>query len=346
MSAGILAIRPRNLGDVVLLTPALRALGRGHSDAELHVITDPPFAALVAAQPGVTRVWTTPRSAGETLGLLARLRARRWDWAIDFFGNPRTAFLAAACGARRSAGYDLRGRGRAYRVRVPRGAERGGHREYAAATHVRLAVAAGGIANGVVPSLSLPAHARESAMQLLQHAGIREPQRAVGLVAAGSWPTKTWPEAHAALLARLLRERGREVLLLAGPGEERVTRAITSLAPGLALLPPCDVPALAAVIERLGAVVGTDSGPRHLAVALGVPSYSWFGPTHPDNWTPEDPRHGYWRSPLPCAGCDRTRCPHWNCLPGLDPAEAGERVLVHLERHERHASDFRPAAGA
>jgi ADP-heptose:LPS heptosyltransferase len=344
--SGILAIRPRNLGDVVLVTPALRALLSGRSGAVLHVVTDPPYVELIAALPGVTRVWPMPASAAATLRLIARLRGLGLDWAVDFFGNPRTALITAMCGARSNAGYDLRGRGRAYRVRVPRTRMIEGRREYAAATHVRLAEAAGGRADGVEPRLTLSARAREEAARILAGCGLHDPRHAIGLVAAGSWPTKTWPQAHAALLARRLREAGREVLLLAGPREEHVTAAITELAPGLAVLPRCDVPALAAVIERLGAVVGTDSGPRHLAIALDVPTYTWFGPTHPDNWTPGDPRHAYWRSPLPCSGCDRTRCPHWNCLPELTPSEAGERVLAHLERHERNAADLRPAAGA
>jgi len=344
--SGVLAIRPRNLGDVVLVTPALRALHRGHPAAELHVVTDPAYAELIAALPGVAHVWPMPATAMATLRLIARLRAVRFEWAVDFFGNPRTALIAATCGARRSAGYDLRGRGRAYRVRVPRTQVRDGRREYAAATHVRLAKAAGGVEDGASPRLLPTARSREAGAAALAQAGVRDPRRAIGLVAAGTWPTKTWPQAHAALLARRLRAEGREVLLLAGPGEEQVTASLVSLVPGLAMLPPCDVPALAAVVERLGAVVGTDSGPRHLAIALDVPTFTWFGPTHPDNWTPEDARHAFWRTPLPCAGCDRTRCPHWNCLPELTPTEAGERVLAHLERHERSAADLRPAAGA
>ena len=51
-------------------------------------------------------------------------------------------------------------------------------------------------------------------------------------------------------------------------------------------LPPCGVGELMAVIERLAAVVGTDSGPKHLAAALGVPTFTWYGPTHPDTWSP------------------------------------------------------------
>ncbi len=125
------------------------------------------------------------------------------------------------------------------------------------------------------------------------------------------------------------------VLLVAGPGEEAVSGALSRLVPGLAVLPACDVPTLAGVIARLEGLVGTDSGPRHLAAALGVPTFAWFGPTHPDNWQPPGEAHAFWWTPLPCRGCDRTACPHWSCLPGLAPEDAAARVLAHLERHGR-----------
>jgi len=79
------------------------------------------------------------------------------------------------------------------------------------------------------------------------------------------------------------------------------------------------------------------------AAALGIPTFAWFGPTHPDTWQPPGERHGHWRTSLPCRGCDRTRCPHWNCLPGLAGADAAARVLAHLARHVR---DGQTAPGA
>src|SRR5262249_14376618 len=105
------------------------------------------------------------------------------------------------------------------------------------------------------------------------------------------------------------------------------------LAPGTRVLSAPDVAALAGVIAPLRALVGTDSGPRHLAVAFGVPTYTWFGPAHPAAWTPDDPRHAYLRTNLPCRACERTRCAHWNCLPSLSAEEASGRVMEHLFSH-------------
>ena len=351
MSRRILAIRPRALGDVVLVTPALRALRRGHPNSTLEVLTEARYAPLVEGLAGVERVWTLERTGSATMRLIAALRARQFELAVDFFGNPRTALIAALSGARRTAGYELRGRGRAYHVRVPRtlatvDAKGIRHREYAAATHVRLALAVGGIADGLDARIAFSPVGEAAALGLLARAGVREPARTVGLIAAGTWATKTWPAVNAGRLARALAASGWEVLVLAGPGEEAVVESVRRHAGAIAVLPPCGVPELASVIRRLGAVVGTDSGPIHLAGACGVPTFAWFGPTHPETWTPPGERHAHWWTSLPCRGCDRTACPHWNCMPQLTAPDAAARVLTHLERHGRSASDLRPAAGA
>ena len=347
----ILAIRPRALGDVVLVTPALRALKRGHPEATLEVLTEARYGPLVEGLPGVDRVWTLERTTAATARLIGALRARSFDLAVDFFGNPRTALIAALSGARRTAGYELRGRDRAYQVRVARtlatvDAAGVRHREYAAATHVRLALAVGGVADGLDARIAVSPAGEAAAPGLLARAGVREPARTVGLIAAGTWATKTWPAVNAGRLSRALSAGGWEVLVLAGPGEDEVVEAVGRHAGAVAVLPPCGVPELASVIRRLGAVVGTDAGPIHLAGACGVPTFAWFGPTHPETWTPPGERHAHWWTSLPCRGCDRTVCPHWNCMPELTAPDAAARVLSHLERHGRSAADLHPAAGA
>jgi ADP-heptose:LPS heptosyltransferase len=347
MPEAILAIRSRALGDLVLLTPALRALRAGHPGAALEVVTEARYAPLLEGIEGIDRVWALERSQLGTLRLAAQLRRGRYAWAVDFFGNSRSTLLAVASGARRIAGFDVRGRERFYHVRAPRAvAMPPGRREYTAEAHVRLAAAAGGRADGEGPRLDLTAASRAAGARALAEARVAEPGRTVGLVAFGSWPTKTWPLGHAIRLALRLSEHGHPLVLLAGPGETRVAEAMRRFVPDLRVLPPCGPAALAGAIGLLRAVVGTESGPRHVAVALDVPTYTWFGPTHPDSWTPPDPRHGFWQTSLPCRACDRTRCPHWNCLPSLDPEEAARRVITHLDAHGRTTARLDPAARA
>src|SRR5262249_33198137 len=108
----------------------------------------------------------------------------------------------------------------------------------------------------------------------------------------------------------------------------------------------CDVPALAAVIARLAGVIGTDSGPRHLAAALGRPTFAWFGPTHPDNWTAADRSQGVWWTPAPCRGCNRTAGATWVCMTGLHPDRACELVQEHFFPHVERSAALGPAAGS
>jgi len=338
VSDAVLAIRLRALGDVVLTTPALRALHRGAPGATIDVVTEARYAPLLEGLPGVGRVIGLARGGGPGLAMpdaVRAVRARRYARAVDFFGNPRSALLTAASRAPATYGYDLRGRRNAYRHRVARDVPPvAGRLEYAAASHVRLAVAAGGVADGLRARVTVSEAARAQATELLAAAGVDAPSRTLGLVPAGTWGTKTWPPAHMAWFARHVLASGRALLALTGPGEDAVTRTLVELAPGTRVLPPCDVPALAAVIERLAGVVGTDSGPRHLAAALGRPTFAWFAPTHPDNWTPPgEPMHGTFWSPVPCRGCNRTACPHWVCLPTLHPDAAFALADAHFRAH-------------
>ena len=346
----ILAVRPRALGDVVLITPALRALARGRPDATIEVATEPRYRALLDGLAGIAKVRDLERGTRGLMKLAAALGPPRVDLVVDFFGNPRTALLARVCGARRSAGFAMRRRAWLYDVRVPRSLATSRDsrmdREYAAAANVRLAEAVGGVRDGLETRVARSPDAARVARALLEQAGISGARPPVGLLAAGTWPTKTWPAASSGLLARELVASGREVLLLAGPGEDAVTGTVRRLEPRVRVLPPCDVGALVSVIGMLSAVVGTDSGPKHVAAALGVPTFTWYGPTHPATWSPPGDIHGRWWTPLPCRACDLTSCPHWNCMPGLTPERAARLVLDHLERHERSAADLRAAAGA
>jgi ADP-heptose:LPS heptosyltransferase len=343
--ARILAVRLRALGDVVLTTPALRALNRGYPGVPIEVVTERRYAALLEGLPGIERVWAIDRSTVETARLTATLARRDFGLAVDFFGNPRSALIASRSGAPRVAGYDLRGRSAAYHVRVPRTVVAAdGRREHAAATHVRLAEAVGGVSDGLDARIAVaPAARAPPADALLARRGAH-PARTIGLIAAGTWPTRD--------LARIARGRARapparrQARRAAdrGPGRETCDCDARAAGPSLRVLPRCDVAEMVAVIQRgSGRSWAPTGGPRRVAAALGIPTAAWFSPTHPDNWNPPGERHGHWFTPLPCRGCDRTQCPQWSCLPTLAPEHAAGLVLEHLGRH---AAAFGPAARA
>ncbi len=120
----ILLVRLRLIGDVVFTTPAIGALRRRFPDAHLTYLVEAPAEPVVTHHPDLNAIIVLERPRGLArlrydLQLASRLRAERFDVAIDFHGGPRSGFLTWATGARQRIGYDLPGRGWCYTTRIP-----------------------------------------------------------------------------------------------------------------------------------------------------------------------------------------------------------------------------------
>ncbi|HUT23133.1 MAG TPA: glycosyltransferase family 9 protein, partial [Sumerlaeia bacterium] len=194
------------------------------------------------------------------------------------------------------------------------------------------------------PDLSQERTALQPFLRSLPHGG-KAP--AIVLNPGAGWETKRWPPRHFASLARLIAERAtrnpmldRPMILVWGPDEEPLCRDILSAAglpPGrLVLAPSTNLRELAVLLEAAAAVVGGDTGPVHLAAALGAPVLGIYGASDPV-------RNGPWGEghkviacdAVPCAPCWRTRCNRaesLECLAALSPdrvADAVCDVLMH-----------------
>ena len=121
----ILLIRLRLIGDVVLTTPVIRALRRTFPDAHLTYLVEPSAAPVIARNPHLNDVVVSPLLQGaarvrEDVRLGLQLRRQRFDTVIDFHGGPRSSLLAWLTGARTRIGYQMKGRGWMYSVRIER----------------------------------------------------------------------------------------------------------------------------------------------------------------------------------------------------------------------------------
>ncbi|MFZ2089409.1 MAG: glycosyltransferase family 9 protein, partial [Desulfobaccales bacterium] len=148
------------------------------------------------------------------------------------------------------------------------------------------------------------------------------------------WPTKLWPEAHwARLAAWLAREKGFQVIITGSPADRELAEEIVSQtgAPLLNLAGRTSLEELAALLQMARLAVTTDTGPMHLACALGTPVVALFGPTAPWRTGPFGEGHQVLRLPLPCSPCFRRQCPEPRCLrelPASAAREAVEKILV------------------
>lgn len=318
----ILIVRLSALGDVVHALPALAALRAAHPRAFIGWAVEDRAASLLEGHPQLDRLHVVPRAAWskairhDPAGVLRSLRRtlrglreERYEVSLDFQSNLRSSLLAWASGARRRVGqprpYAKEG-SRALSTEAPPAVARDVHK-----IDRNLALLEPlGIPRGAAPR---PVVAEPAAATALGEAFVaRGGPRVIvhpGVSAFGA--LKAWREDRFADLARrLLADGARVYFAYGGAAEEAVARSLAAQAPGAELTPrTAGVLELAALLRRADLVVGVDSGPLHLAAALGAPVLGLYGPKHPGTYGP------YWapsevaRSGLDCSPCRHRRCP-------------------------------------
>jgi len=324
----VLVLRHRAAGDLLLTTPALRALRAGLPSARIEVLVSRGTASLLSGNPDVNEVLELDRrsllSQAARYGGLAR---GGYDLVLDMVSNPRSALMTALTRAPLRVGYDLPGRRYAYTIRVPREpvGPHGPLVRYAPEASLDLVRAIGIPSRGLFLTLRVPPEAQAGIDSWIKGCGLGSRPIAACLP-AGTWPSKTWmPERFADVMDAL--HESADVVWLWGPGEEALARECRGRMKATSTLAPeAGWGELAALIRRSAILVSNDSGPKHLAVALGVPTVTIFGPTHPGAWQPPSGPHATVEAAgLTCLHCNHTHCPlpgdrHMRCMRDVSAA--------------------------
>jgi len=331
----ILVIKLRAIGDVVLETAVLPNLRSAFPRARIVFLTGPPAAEVVIGNPCIDAVMIAPRSGGwkKDWAFLRLLRAQGFDLVFDLFGNPRSALMTLVSGARYRIGYAFRGRKYAYNLRVPPR----GHLVHEVEFNLDSLRAIG------VPILERRIHfpldesSRQFAAAFFWEQKLQD-ALVVAVNASGGWITKRWPLGNFAKLAdRLVRDYGAKVLLSWGPGEREDIEQLRSLMIEEAVvIPPTSLKQLAAILERCDLVVSNDSGPMHIAAAVGTPVVGIYGPTNPWLQGPVGEGHHIVRKEsLACLICNRVQCPysHLACMNTLTVEEVFAAVGQCIDRN-------------
>ena len=354
----ILVVRVDLIGDVVLSLPAVRALRRAYPDATIDMLTLRSTAAILAGErDDIARVLTFDPSAWrwpvgllrvrpwrDALTLLKDLRAAKYDLAISVSGDIGS-ILTRLSGAPRRVGYADEAYGSFLTDTLPGG--RYQRRQHEVRYVLALAERAGGdvqpgndlLTLHVVPEAAAQVRAiledararlKRSGPTVALHTGARNGQ-------AKRWP----PEQFAALAQRLARDLDALVLLVGGPTEQALARAVTALcdAPLVDLVGNTSLPELVALLHDCDLLVTGDSGPMHIACAVRTPVVALHGPTDPGLSGPTDPSALIlWRR-LWCAPCydasATAECRFGNpvCMKSLGPDLVYSAVRRQLIRH-------------
>ncbi len=341
----ILVIRHRAGGDLLLTTPALRALRAAVPNARIDVLASRGMGGILHGNPDVDRVVEFDRkSLASGLALYVRLARGGYDAVLDLVSNPRTAFLTRLTRARVRVGYDIAGRRGAYTLRVPRepiGADGRPVIRYAPEAALDVVRAAGIEARGLDLTFRVSAEAEAAADRWLASPEARRDASLpiVACLPTGSWPAKTWaPERFAEAMDALAGAA--TILWIWGPGERAAVEAARAAMRGPSLLaPPTGWQELGGLLARCSVLVSNDSGPKHIAVALGVPTVTIFGPTHPGTWhPPAGPHTALEADGLECLHCNANVCPlpgerRMRCMRDVGAARVADaaRALLHSQ---------------
>lgn len=290
----VLVVRVGAMGDVLHALPGVAALRQQRPEVLVDWVVDPRWAPLLMNGEGVgpvvsrvhlaeTRLWSRAPFSRATrrsvLQLKTALRQSEYRLTVDLQGTLRSAIIGRFAGKQPHAGFDDP-RERAARLfytdPVPR---QGRHVTEQGAALLGRAVLGADLSP--LPSVALPVEpAKEEWAQGIA-ASAPDGKRFVLLAPTAGWRAKQWPVEQFAALARALAERGYGVLSNAARADEPVARALLEASGGVVRPLPCSVAELIALTQRAALVVGGDTGPVHLAAALGVPTVALFGPTDP-----------------------------------------------------------------
>ena len=284
--ARILVQSAMKMGDAVMASGGVRALRERFPRAEIDGLASPASAEVWEMIPAVGCVYVLDnpiyhlrngaiRGFGEAAAVFREIRARRYDWAVDFVGDLAGNWSLARTGARAAVAHDSMGGGPWLTHVVPRDWSRGHQIEIMAETLGFLGIEGGSPAMELAPS----AGAHAEAARLRAAHSLADRGFLVCVPGAGA-PSKAWPaERFAAALDRFAETRGLPVVLAGSRGEADLVRRVAAGTRARTVeLVGLPLGVVTALLDGALAFLGNDSGPAHLAGARGIPRVVLFGP--------------------------------------------------------------------
>ncbi|MEE9910669.1 MAG: glycosyltransferase family 9 protein [Deltaproteobacteria bacterium] len=335
----ILIVKLSAVGDVIHTLPSLAALRRLYPDAHITWVVEEEAADLVIHHPQLDAVLVFRRKsfikkikAGrfraawqEARSFLAALHSRPYDLVIDFHGLFKSSIVVCLSRGKRKLGYDSwQELNRLFlNERIPEDMNKHAVDRYL--DFPRYLGAAAGRPEFVLP-IDPAAKAKSQALLESRHL---EKKKYIAVNPVALWDTKLWDDLKFARLADIISQRLNIPVVFTGRDKEsldKITLKMSTKAVNIG--GQTTLPELACIYKDALAVITTDSGPMHLAAAVGTPVIALFGPTDPARTGPYGTGHIIIRAGLPCSPCLLKKCPTRKCMEDIMP----EQVFAALEK--------------
>jgi lipopolysaccharide heptosyltransferase I len=344
----ILILKPSSLGDVVQALPVLRLLKQHYRDGEIYWWIETGNAALLEGDPDLAGIfrfdrerWATPWHWGDIWKSIQELRQHKFDLIIDLQSLARTGTVGWLANGKCFVGlHDWRELATGYHdITVSRPSPNA----HAVDWYLE-----------VLKALDVPVHfnfewlpKRATVAREVEALWPMNGAPMIALLPGARWENKRWPAQHFHELVGELSMRHHELhfTILGSKTDSPLAHAISSAAPEacLDLTGRTSLPQMIEVIRKCAAVITNDTGPMHIAAALGKPVVGIFGPTNPLRTGPYGQvEHALQRKDLPCVPCLKPFCAYHEplaCLRGILPAQVAREVLNRLEHRRSGVSE-------
>ncbi len=340
----ILIVKLSAIGDVIHTLPALNALRKHYPEAHITWLTEEAAYPLIEGHHALNRIllsrrkqWikgirgaSRSRSLKEAYLFIKELRDTRYDLIIDFQQLLKSSVPVALARGRRKIGY---GRGMEHQEhsyvflneRIPAVSM-----EIHALTRNMLLLKSLGIkADEIVFDIPVQAHDRHLTDELLSQHEIKPSEPLIAVNPVAKWETKLWSEKKFSELADRLTEIYSVRVIFTGGPEDRDT--VEEIIAGMRhravnLAGETNLKMLAALYEKTACLISTDTGPMHLAAAMGTGVVALFGPTAPWRTGPFGSGHQIIRAGLECSPCFKRRCRTVECMARIGVADVLEGI--------------------
>ncbi len=344
----IVVFMPTWVGDVVMATPALRALRSRFADAHITLLTKPNTVAVLEPGEWMDEIIAWPKASSklakwfEPFSVGRTLRAMNFDWAVLLSNSFRSALTANVARIARRIGYDRDGRGWLLTDRIPPRRE---GRKFEMVSTVDYF-------NELIATLDceMPSQQMELAVNDEDVAAVESRLREWGIAeyrplvvvnpGASFGPSKLWsPERYGEVADRLVKQNGASVVVTFGPGERDLAKQVCKVMDSKSFLvddPPGTIGQLKALIKRCDILLNNDTGPRHFAKAFDRNVVTVFGSTHVE-WTQTNyAKERSVRIAVDCGPCQKKVCPlgHHKCMTGVTSEMVYDAAVELLDRRE------------
>lgn len=323
----ILIIKFGGIGDILLTTPVLPNLKEYFPNAEINFLTLRHSRDILIDNPYLSRAFTYDPSEDKSWCLIKNIRSQKYDLVIDLFGNPRTALITFLSKAKYRFGFNFRGRNYAYNIKAE---GRGGevhNVEFNLDALRALEIPV------VSRKLFLPVNIvhEEFANEFIKSNKL-DAKKIIGISKTGGWESKRYKAKDYIELMNMLNDLYdiNFVLFWGNQKEREDCELIKSkiIKANAYVIPDSPIRYLGAIINKCDLVIGNDSGPLHIAVAMEVPTLGIYGPTNPKLQGPYGENNlSIVNEKLDCLYCNLLDCPIGNiCMTELSKDKIIEKV--------------------